>query len=101
MLDAMVEQPGVLEQTGTETRTQLAFPWNVVVHNDPITLMTYVTMVFQKVFGYPHGEAHRLMMQVHTEGRAIVWSGAREQAETYVQKLHGHQLLATMEQIGG
>jgi len=101
MLDAMVEQPGVIEQVDAETRTELAHPWNVIVHNDPITLMTYVTMVFQKVFGYPHAKAHRLMWEVHTEGRAIVWSGAREQAETYVQKLHGHQLLATMEQVTG
>jgi ATP-dependent Clp protease adaptor protein ClpS len=90
-----VTQPGVLEQT--ETETHLAPPWNVVVWNDPITLMVYVTMVFQRVFGYPIEKAHALMMEVHTRGRSIVWTGAREQAETYVQKLHAAQLLATME----
>jgi len=88
-------EPGVLEKTETETR--LAPPWNVVVWNDPITLMVYVTMVFQRIFGYPREKAQMLMMEVHTKGRSIVWTGAREQAETYVQKLHAAQLLATME----
>lgn len=91
-------EPGVLEHTETETR--LAPPWNVVVWNDPITLMVYVTMVFQRIFGYPLEKAHALMMEVHTQGRSIVWTGAREQAETYVQKLHAAQLLATMESTG-
>jgi ATP-dependent Clp protease adaptor protein ClpS len=88
-------EPGVLEDTRTETR--LARPWNVVVRDDPITQMVYVTMVFQRIFGYPYEKAHALMMEVHTRGRSIVWTGAQEQAETYVQKLHAAQLLATME----
>lgn len=90
-------EPGTLEQVETETRTRLAPPWNVVVHDDPITLMVYVTMVFQKLFGYPYPQAYSLMMEVHTRGRAIVWTGALETAEAYVQKLHAHQLLATLE----
>jgi len=71
----------------------------VIVHNDPITLMSYVVMVLRTLFGYPEGKAHQMMMEVHTKGRAIVWTGAREQAELYVHKLHAHQLLATMEQV--
>jgi ATP-dependent Clp protease adaptor protein ClpS len=86
-------EPQVLE----ETEVRLAPPWNVVVWNDPITLMVYVTMVFRRIFGYPYEKAHALMMEVHTRGRSIVWTGAREQAEAYVQKLHAAQLLATME----
>ena len=93
----MVSDPGVLEET--ETRTRLAPPWNVIVHNDPITLMSYVTMVFQRLFAYDYSKAYRLMMEVHTQGRAIVWTGAHEQAEIYVQKLHGFQLLASMEPV--
>ena len=87
----------VLEETATKTR--LAPPWNVIVHNDPITLMSYVVMVFQKLFRYSYTKAHRLMMEVHEQGRSIVWTGAREQAETYLQKLHSHQLLASIEQV--
>jgi len=94
-------EPGVLEKEATETKTQLAPPWNVIVYNDPITLMVYVTMVLQKLFGYPYHKAYRLMMEVHTQGRAVVWTGAREQAEIYVQKLHSHQLLARLEPTEG
>lgn len=90
---------GVAEETRTDERTSLARPWKVIVHDDPITLMVYVTRVFRKVFGYSEEKARELMMEVHTKGRSIVWTGAREQAEMYVQKLHAHQLLATMEQV--
>ncbi|MHC4953425.1 MAG: ATP-dependent Clp protease adapter ClpS [Planctomycetota bacterium] len=92
--------PGTDQQSDTITETRLAPPWQLIVHNDPVTLMSYVTMVFQRLFGYPFPEAYRLMMEVHNEGRSIVWKGAREQAEIYLHKLHAHQLLATMECVG-
>ena len=91
--------PGVIEETETATSAKLAPPWNVIVHDDPITLMVYVTMVLRRVFGYTQERAHELMMEVHTRGRSIVWTGAREQAELYVHKLHAAQLLASMEQV--
>jgi ATP-dependent Clp protease adaptor protein ClpS len=81
----------------TETRDATDTPWNVVVHNDPVNLMSYVTRVFQLVFGYPKEKAERHMLEVHHKGRSIVWSGERELAETYVQQLHGYLLLATLE----
>ena len=81
----------------TKTEVDLAVPWNVVVHNDPVNLMSYVTMVFQKVFGYSKEKAEHHMLEVHQKGRSIVWTGAREQAELYVQQLHGYLLLATLE----
>jgi ATP-dependent Clp protease adaptor protein ClpS len=81
----------------SKTETQLDTPWNVVVHNDPVNLMSYVTMVFQKVFGYSREKAQTHMLEVHYKGRSIVWSGARERAEFYVQQLHGYLLLATLE----
>ena len=85
----------VIEET--RTNTALATPWNVIVYNDPINLMSYVTMVLQRVFGYPRAKAKRMMLEVHNQGRSLVWSGEREQAEHYVHQLHGHQLLAKME----
>ena len=94
----MAERPRTGVQVLEQTDTRLAKPWNVIVHDDPITLMSYVTHVFRKVFGYSSEKAHTLMMEVHTQGRSIVWTGAREQAEMYVSKLHAHQLLATMEE---
>jgi ATP-dependent Clp protease adaptor protein ClpS len=71
--------------------------WLVIVWNDPINLMSYVTYVFQKLFGYPRAKAHRLMMQVHTEGKAIVTSGTQERAEFECSRLHAHGLWATMQ----
>lgn len=81
----------------TSTKAAVDLPWNVVVHNDPINLMSYVTMVFQKVFGYPKEKAEQHMLEVHQQGRSILWSGLREPAECYVQQLHGYLLLATLE----
>lgn len=91
-------QAGTVEITDTETKADLATPWNVIVHNDPINLMSYVTMVFQRVFGYSQERATQLMLEAHNRGRSLVWSGGREQAEHYVHQLQSFQLLAKMEQ---
>lgn len=91
------------EQTETKTRpeTRVAPPWNVIVHDDPVTLMTYVTKVFMQVFGYSKDKANRLMMEVHKTGRSVVWTGAREQAEVYAQKLQANHLLTSLEVADG
>lgn len=73
-------------------------PWKVIVWDDPINLMSYVAFVFRKLFGFSDEKAHRLMMQVHTEGKAVVTSGPKEKAEMDVFRLHEHGLWATMEQ---
>lgn len=73
-------------------------PWVVIVWDDPINLMSYVTLVLQKLFGYSKSKAHRLMLQVHNEGKAVVSSGTRSEAERDVFRLHEHGLWATMEQ---
>ncbi len=83
--------------SATKPKSAVAPPWNVIVKDDPVTLMSYVTKVFVKVFGYSESKAERLMMEVHQKGRSIVWSGAREQAEVYAQKLQAHHLLATID----
>ncbi len=86
-----------IELPREDTDSQLDTPWSVVIHNDPVNLMSYVTHVIRKIFGYPEKEAQRLMLQVHEQGRSIVWTGARERAEHYVRELHGFQLLSTIE----
>ncbi len=73
-------------------------PWLVIVWNDPVNLMSYVTYVFQKLFGYSKEKATRLMMQVHHDGKAVVSSGPRETAEFDVYRLQQHGLWASMEQ---
>jgi ATP-dependent Clp protease adaptor protein ClpS len=71
--------------------------WIVIVWNDPINLMSYVTYVFQKLFGYSRVHAERLMLQVHHEGRAVVSGGTKERCEHDVSRLHAHGLWATMQ----
>jgi len=93
----MASIAGTLTEKKSQTSTSLDVPWNVVVRNDPINLMSYVTLVFQRVFGYSKERATKHMLEVHENGRSILWSGQREQAELYVQQLHGYLLLAVLE----
>ncbi len=73
--------------------------WNVLVWNDPITLMSYVVLVLRKLFGYDHTTATTLMLQVHEEGRAVVATQPREQAEVSVARLHAFGLQATLARL--
>jgi ATP-dependent Clp protease adaptor protein ClpS len=82
-----------------ETREDLAPPWQVLVFNDPVNLMSFVTLILRRIFGYSEQKATELMLQVHHRGRAIVWTGEREKAELYVQQLQSFQLLASMEPV--
>jgi ATP-dependent Clp protease adaptor protein ClpS len=86
------------EQPAGEDDVEKDRPWLVIVWNDPINLMSYVTLVFQKLFGYGREKATQLMLQVHHEGKAVVASGTREKAEHDVARLHAHGLWATMRQ---
>ena len=90
--------PSVDTDLAGDTVTANDRPWIVLVWNDPINLMSYVTMVFQKVFGYSLEKATELMLDVHHKGRAVVSSGTREKAEIDVFRLHEHGLWATMQQ---
>ena len=81
----------------TGEKSALAKPWSVIVHNDPVNLMSYVSRVFRKVFGFPREKAEKHMLEVHQKGRSVVWTGERERAEFYVEQLHHHLLLATLE----
>ena len=87
-----------VEQPVSDEDLEYERPWIVIVWNDPINLMSYVTLVFQKLFGFSLQKATRLMLQVHNEGKAVVSSGTREKAEYDVSRLHAHGLWATMRQ---
>lgn len=90
-------------ESRAEQRTGLApdIPWHVVVWDDPVNLMSWVTWVFRTHFGFDRAKAHALMLEVHERGRAIVAEGTLEQAETHVAALHGYGLMATYERAGG
>ena len=90
--------PIEVERPDSDEVVDVARPWIVLVWNDPINLMSYVTFVLQKVFGYSREKAESLMLDVHHKGRAVVSSGEREKAEIDVFRLHEHGLWATMQQ---
>jgi ATP-dependent Clp protease adaptor protein ClpS len=83
--------PVVVEDSESDT------PWQAIVWNDPVNLMSYVTYVLQKLFGYPEPKATALMLDVHHKGRATVSSGSREKVEGDVSRLHAAGLWATMQ----
>ena len=80
-----------------EASTASASPWLTVVWNDPVNLMSYVVLVFKKVFGFDEQTARRKMLEVHEHGRSIVWSGLREKAEAYAFTLQQWHLTAVLE----
>jgi ATP-dependent Clp protease adaptor protein ClpS len=102
---ARVHSPAIVSITGSQalpkedTRTELALEgvWRVVVLNDPVNLMSYVVMVFKKVFGFDEQTARQKMLEVHEQGRSIVWSGLREKAEAYVFTSQQWHLTAVLE----
>jgi ATP-dependent Clp protease adaptor protein ClpS len=93
-----IEAPVRIEEPVREEDREDDRPWIVIVWNDPVNLMTYVTLVFQKLFGYSKAKATKLMLQVHYEGKAVVANGTREKCELDVSKLHAAGLWATMQQ---
>src|ERR671921_2017733 len=96
MAAPQVEQ---VEETDVEVDEvpQADRPWVTIVWNDPVNLMSYVTWVFQKLFGYSRDKAEKLMLDVHNKGKAVVSSGAREKMEMDAAQLHGYGLWATVD----
>ena len=83
------------------TELEYAASWRVVVLNDPVNLMSYVVLVFKKVLGFDEATARRHMLEVHEQGRSIVWTGLREKAEAYAFTLQQWHLTAVLEPEAG
>ena len=88
-----VQEPETIEITSTDK------PWIVIVWNDPVNLMTYVSYVFRSYFGFTRERADELMLRVHEDGRAVVATGIREEIERHVLAMHGYGLWATLERV--
>jgi ATP-dependent Clp protease adaptor protein ClpS len=93
-----IEAPVRTREPAGEDTVERDRPWIVIVWNDPVNLMTYVTLVFRQLFGYTEAKATKLMLQVHNEGKAVVSGGTHEKAEYDVARLHAKGLWATMRQ---
>lgn len=92
----------VLESTELETESSARTdrPWLLVVYDDPVNLMSFVVMVFEKVLKMNTLEAESKMWEVHSKGRSVVWEGSRELGEMFLQQIHFHGLQAKLEKSG-
>ena len=97
IISSLFPDTETLPEVDTEEQVELLRPWKVLVLNDPVNLMSYVVMVFRKVFGYDETQATHHMKEVHELGRSVLWIGEREQAEGYVYQLHRWRLQASLE----
>jgi ATP-dependent Clp protease adaptor protein ClpS len=84
-------------QNLTDEEDQLDAVWHVIVLNDPVNLMSYVVMVFKKIFGFDENKATKHMLEVHQKGRSTVWTGNRERAESYAYQLQHWRLQTVLE----
>ncbi|MGK2876268.1 MAG: ATP-dependent Clp protease adapter ClpS [Nocardioides sp.] len=89
--------PVELDEPSSDSLVVPAMPWVTIVWNDPVNLMSYVSYVFQKYFGYDKTKAEKLMMEVHSDGKSVVSAGSREEMERDVQAMHEYGLWATLE----
>lgn len=94
---AATSSPKIDDDVDTSTESAVDRPWDVIVWDDPVNLMSYVVWVLMRVFSYPEPMARKLMLEVHQQGKSLVASEPREQAELYLQQLHGHGLQATIQ----
>ncbi len=93
----MASNPQLSPAPHAETDVRLGGVWRVVVLNDPVNLMSYVVLVFKKVLGFDEQTARTKMLEVHEQGRSVVWTGLREKAEAYVFTLQQWHLTAILE----
>ena len=94
---APVQEETTSSAADVDADVDLDVPWITLVWNDPVNLMSYVTYVFQSYFGYSKAKAEKLMMDVHTKGRAVVSTGPREKMEIDTEALQGFGLWATFQ----
>lgn len=97
--DGVTPRTGSLLAASRQTLEQR--PWQTVVWDDPVNLMSYVTYVFRTYFGFDQAKAEELMLQVHHQGSAVVAEGGREAMELHVEAMHGYGLWATVREAGG
>ncbi len=94
-----ITAPGVIEIEKEKTAELFDKGYVVICWNDPVNLMTFVTLVFQRIFGWPKTKAEKHMLEVHRKGKSILVQESREKAEHYVHQLQSYQLTATMEKV--
>jgi len=98
-MTSMTTAPVEVDEPTADQQDSIDQGWNVIVWDDPVNLMSYVVLVFKRLFGFSTEKATRLMLQVHNDGKAIVATQPRERAELDCHRLHRYGLWATMERV--
>jgi ATP-dependent Clp protease adaptor protein ClpS len=70
-----------------EVRTRRQPPYHVILENDDHHSMQFVVEVLQKALGCSVERAIEFMIEAHTGGRAVVWTGSREVAELKAEQI--------------
>lgn len=70
--------------------TRRARSWHVVLLNDEEHTFAYVVEMLGKVFGHSQALALELALEAHGRGRAVVYTGPREQAEWKRERVQGY-----------
>ena len=88
--------PTIIDRPDIDESTENDLPWNVFLWNDDITPMQVVVGIIQAVFSYTKEKAEQYMLEAHTNGKTVIWSGKREEAHAKVELLHAYGVNATM-----
>jgi len=84
--------------------------FHVILWNDDVHTFEYVIIMLHTVFGYPVEKGLQLALEVHTYGKAVVFTSSLEQAELKRDKILGFgpdpllaesqgSIIATLEKV--
>ena len=76
--------PDVIE----ETETELEPLYRVIIHNDDITPMDFVTHVLKTIFFLTQPNAIKVMLTAHYTGAAYVQTLPKNEAEKRINRAH-------------
>jgi len=86
--DVVVVTERPVPETRTRPKKQPAYA--VIVENDEFHTFAYVIAALSRICGHSLQKAHELAEEIHTQGRAVVWSGTLELAELKRDQIRGY-----------
>lgn len=71
----------------------------IIVVNDDITSMQTIVNTLVSVFSISERQSICLMLRIHKEGIAVVWTGERNEAERYLEIMRRNRLRCFLTEI--
>jgi len=99
MSTATIEKPEII----SKPKRRLCPRYKIIMHNDNITTMPFVTAVLRAIFNKSEQDAEQIMLEIHNKERALVGVYALEHAELKIDQTHsvartrGYPLTCTIE----